>query len=196
MLWRRRSACGCAPAARTRRRPRRSASTSTATSSSRSLVSGALRRPRRRLPRAGRLQRLPERPDRRPRLHRPGRDDLRQLASRRAAARRAAVRLHRRAPAAQRRASPCTRCCCSSRVGLLALAVVAAPYRRATRGPSWSRSSSALAFLVWYLTDRRGAARVHRDDAVRRHAAGAGLRVATTADARGRRPALPQGQAG
>ena len=40
------------------------------------------RRPRRRLPRPGRLAHLPGGPDRRPRLHRPRRDDLRQLACR------------------------------------------------------------------------------------------------------------------
>ena len=61
------------------------------------------RRARRRVPRHRRRQHLPRGPDRRPRLHRPGRDDLRQLAARRPGRRRRAVRLHRRAAAAQRR---------------------------------------------------------------------------------------------
>ena len=61
----------------------------------------------------------------------------------------------------------------------------------AGRAGTWSRSS--LRFLVWYLAHRRGPARLHRDDAVRRDAAGARLRLAATADARGRRPGLSQG---
>ena len=61
------------------------------------------RRPGRRLHRAGRRRALPERHHQRPRLHRPRGDDLRQLATGRTDARRAAVRLHRRPAAAGRR---------------------------------------------------------------------------------------------
>ena len=60
-------------------------------------------------------QRLPRRPDRRPRLHRPRGDDLRQLAPRRAARRVGALRLHRRGPAARRRRRRCTPSCSCSR---------------------------------------------------------------------------------
>ena len=70
------------------------------------LVSGGLRRHGRRLPRTRARQRLPRGPDRRPRLHRPGGHDLRQLAARRPGGRRRPVRLHRRAAAAQRRGGP------------------------------------------------------------------------------------------
>ena len=61
------------------------------------------RRAGRRLPRPRRLEPLPRGPDRRSRLHRPRRDDLRQLASRRPRGRRRALRLRRRRPAARRR---------------------------------------------------------------------------------------------
>ena len=67
------------------------------------LISGGLAGLGRRLPGDGRVEQLPRRPDRRPRLHRPRRDDLRQLATRRPARRRRPVRLHRDARPARRR---------------------------------------------------------------------------------------------
>ena len=97
-----RSACGCAPAARTRSPPSRSASTSTAQVRGRRHLRRT-RGPRRRVPRAGHLAHLPGGPDRRARLHRPRRHDLRQLAAGRTRHGRGPVRLLRRAPAAQRR---------------------------------------------------------------------------------------------
>ena len=66
---------------------------------------GRARRPRRRLPGPGLLQRLRDRPDRRPRLHRPRGDDLRQLAAGRYGRRVADVRLHRRACACGHRSA-------------------------------------------------------------------------------------------
>src|SRR5690606_10553100 len=57
------------------------------------------RRARRGVSLPGRGGHLPGGPDRRPRLHRPRRDDLRQLAAGRARRRRGAVRVHRRAAA-------------------------------------------------------------------------------------------------
>jgi hypothetical protein len=48
--------------------------------------------------------------------------------------------------------------------------------------------------LVWFFFTERGAARVHRHDALRRHPARARLRLATTANAQGGRPDLSQGR--
>ena len=100
-----------------------------------------------------------ERPDRRPRLHRPGGDDLRQLAPRRAAPGRCCSATPTRSgcapaasgprPAAAGRRSACWR----SRPGGLPAR------RRLGRGVSpWSAPPSC----AWFLADRRGAARVHR----------------------------------
>ena len=111
----RRSACGCARAARARSAAETLGVNVYRYKYHRGADLRRARRPRRRLPRAGRRRALPERPDQRPRLHRPGRDDLRQLAARRAAARLRAVRLHRRACGCAAAAARCTRCCSWSR---------------------------------------------------------------------------------
>ena len=104
-------------------------------------------RPRRRLPRDGRLQQLPRRPDRRPRLHRPGRDDLRQLAPRRPAA---------RAPAcsATPRRSACARAARRVHALLLVVAVLAARGRRAGSCARASGSPPRSSVVVG-VADRR-----------------------------------------
>ena len=166
------------------------ASTSTATSTSRS--SSPARSPAS----AARSSRsisahLPRGPDRRPRLHRPRRDDLRQLAARRAGGRRGAVRLHRRAAAAQRRAR-CTRCCCCSRSGS-PCSRSGRSYRRSDRAGRRRRGRRACWSLVWYLAHRRGAAAGRLHDAVRHDAAGAGAGLAAAATAGRRRHARTGG---
>ena len=79
------------------------------------LISGGLAGLARRLPGDGRVQQLPRRPDRRPRLHRPRGDDLRQLAPGRAARRGPACSATPRRSACARAATRCTRCCSRSR---------------------------------------------------------------------------------
>ena len=138
------------------------------------VVSGALRRHRRRLPRPGRLQRLRHRPDRRSRLHRPRRDDLRQLAARRHPRRRADVRLHRQPAAAVDRHRPraaAARRDRPARAGRLA----ALRGKQTTQAIVFGVLGAAVPAVV--PAHRRGAARVHRHDALRRHAAGPGLRA-------------------
>ncbi len=106
------------------------------------------------------------------------------------AAGRGPVRLRRRPAAAQRRrvgARPAAarRRRCWSLAALLARA----------SGGSWSRRPSCAvvgaAVLGVVLVDRRGAGRLHHDDAVRHHAAGARPGLPTTADAGRRRAGLP-----
>ena len=130
------------------------------------------RRHRRRLPGAGGVQRLRHRPDRRPRLHRPRGDDLRQLASRRHARRLADVRLHRHACGCARR-RPVHALLLLVAIGLRRAGGLAVPRKQTAPAASCSACSVRCSCVLVPL-HRRGAARVHRHDALRRDAAGAG----------------------
>ena len=190
----RRSGCGCGPAARARRprspsgvnvyryKYRRRARSPapwpvSAAPSSRMVVSGLTRRP-----------------DRRPGLHRPGRDDLRQLAARRAARSAPACSATPRRCSSARRDRRCTRCCCVVASCCSSLARAPAAPGARPRGRRDRRRSAARRSCVVPATDA-----VPREftahGAVRRDAAGARVRLAATAHARGRRAGLPQGRA-
>ncbi len=147
------------------------------------IVSGAARRPGRRVPR--RLHgHLPGGPDLRPRLHRPGCDDLRQLAARRSARRLEPVRLHRRAAVSSRRRPPCTPCCCS---WPSCWPLVAAYHLYRRRMVAGDRSTvvigRARAALVPH--HRQHPAEFATYSAADHHAARPGPRLAATANARG-----------
>ena len=139
---------------------------------------------------------LPGRPDRRPRLHRPRRDDLRQLAPGRAA----------------RSASACsaTPTRCSLRAGggsvhALLLAgrdraarptrvLPAAAGARARAGASSSVVRRRAASLVWFLATDEVPARLHPMTPYVTTLLVLAFAVATAAHARGRRADLPQGR--
>ena len=115
-----------------------------------------LRRPRRPggwLPGDGRVEQLPRRPDRRSRLHRPGRDDLRQLAPGRPARRRRPVRLHRDARPARGRRRRCTRCCSRSRSLALAVAVWQARQRQQRAAVDRRRGRGRRSASLYFSTD-------------------------------------------
>ena len=101
----------------------------------------------------------------------------------------AAVRLHRR-PAAARRRRRRARAADRDRDRAARLRRLPAPQGRAPRRHRDGRRRRAVRALV--LHHRRGARRLHPDDAVRRHAVRARVLGATAADARGRRAEVPQ----
>ena len=69
-----------------------------------------------------------------------------------------------------------TRCCCWSRSACWRWRVWRLLPEADAPQAHRVRRRSACAFLLWFLVHRRGAARVHRHDAVRRHPAGARVR--------------------
>jgi hypothetical protein len=105
---------------------------------------GGLRRRRRCLPRRRGRQRLPRGSDGGAGLHRPGGDDLRELAARWAGGRRGSLRLHRRASAAPRRRVR-ARAAAARRRLLVAAAVFLAgtPAPDRCRGGRWGPAPSS-----------------------------------------------------